>query len=348
MKTSEQGTQNHTNRQLFDTVVGNPPYQKTNNTINQQIWPLFVDWANLFGEQSTLIHPGRWVIPKKNMVPVRDHLVDSGLVFFDYYQKSKNVFPTIAIGGGITITYFKHGYHDRITYSVTEGEYRKYSENEQIFTNKAEEEAFNKITKNYADTMEPLVIGNQGAQGSSEFGYDKEKHIKLLQDSPDKMSFPIKIWANRGYGRNSQFRWYYIEKNKLNKIPERVLSTRKVMLNKKGNSPAYRRQGNVINSQPVIVGRNTIGNVVLFVLPHNDSDYELKLIQSLFKTRTARFLMSITQKDLYVRGFGNIPDYKYFIKELNGNLFTDEFFYKKFNFSEELIAHIEKHISPKN
>ena len=64
-------------------------------------------------------------------------------------------------------------------------------------------------------------------------------------------------------------------------------------------------------------------------------------------TKTARFLMSITQKDLYVRGFENIPDYTYFINSLKKGLFTDEFFYKKFNFSKELIEYINSKISDK-
>ena len=69
--------------------------------------------------------------------------------------------------------------------------------------------------------------------------------------------------------------------------------------------------------------------------------------------------MSLTQKDLCVRGFENIPDYTYFINDMkdpkyNNKMFenklgllTDEYFYKKFNFSQELIDYIESHISPK-
>ena len=62
-------------------------------------------------------------------------------------------------------------------------------------------------------------------------------------------------------------------------------------------------------------------------------------------TKTARYLMSITQKSLYVMGFENIPDYKELAKLLpEDELFTDEWFYKTFDFSEDLISEIESRL----
>ena len=119
------------------------------------------------------------------------------------------------------------------------------------------------------------------------------------------------------------------------------------MIDKKGHAITSGK-GNIINNKPEIVDKNVIASGdVLFVFPEHDNDYELALIKSLFLTKTARFLMSITQKDLYVRGFENIPDYTYFMNDLNGQMFTDSFFYKNYNFSESLIAHIENSVSNK-
>ena len=64
-------------------------------------------------------------------------------------------------------------------------------------------------------------------------------------------------------------------------------------------------------------------------------------------TKTVRFLMSITQKDLYVRGFENVPDYICFDDLPADELFTDDYFFKKFNISKECQKHINTCISDK-
>ena len=119
------------------------------------------------------------------------------------------------------------------------------------------------------------------------------------------------------------------------------------MIDKKGHAITLGR-GNVINNVPQIVDAvSTASGDVLFIIPEHDTDYELQLIKSYFMTRTVRFLMSITQKDLYVRGFENVPDYTLFVPVLNGEIFTDEFLYKYYNFSDALIDKINTAVSNK-
>ena len=65
-------------------------------------------------------------------------------------------------------------------------------------------------------------------------------------------------------------------------------------------------------------------------------------------TKTARFLMCIKQRDRCCMGFECIPDYLELAKLLpEDKLFTDEWFYKTFDFSEGLINEIETRVSPK-
>lgn len=50
----------------FDTIIGNPPYQESKNgTNNTQLWPDFIEEAASIANKSCFIHPGRWVVPKK-------------------------------------------------------------------------------------------------------------------------------------------------------------------------------------------------------------------------------------------------------------------------------------------
>ena len=157
---------------------------------------------------------------------------------------------------------------------------------------------------------------------------------------------PIAIWAAGGFGKSTRYDWYFIEKNLLGKIPDALLGTRKVLLSKVGVAITDKKAVG-INGVPQIVEKQAIGENVFFVIPDNDNDYELQVIKSMFMTKTVRYLMSITQKDLYVRGFENIPDYTYFLPLLNGQLVSDDWIYKHFGFSEELVKYIESHVSPK-
>jgi len=335
----------------FDAVVGNPPYQEQKGgTKNIDIWQYFIYSANKITDNVVTIHPGRWVIPKRQMAKVRDTIINSGLKKFDYYPDATKLFPTVSIDGGVTITTFEKNYTGQIEYSIESISYGKYEKDKKFLSNKFEEEIIEKIAlvSITNKTMLDRVVGNIGSLGGSEFGYSKTKHLGKLKKSPNDLTKPIKIWANSGSGKGTRFSWHFIDQSELNSVPQNIINTRKVMLDKKGHAIG-RGSGNIFNNNPNIVEKNAIASGdVLFVLPEHDEDYDLQLIKSLFMTKTARFLMSITQKDLYVRGFDNIPDYTLFIQKLNGELFSDNWFYEHYNFSKELIHHIEHSIAVKN
>ena len=107
-------------------------------------------------------------------------------------------------------------------------------------------------------------------------------------------------------------------------------------------------KGNVFNNNPQICDKYSTAVDVLWFYPAHDTDRELELIKSLFMTKTARLLMCIKQRDRYCMGFECIPDYLELAKLLpEDELFTDEWFYKTFDFSECLINEIETRVSPK-
>ena len=334
----------------FDYIIGNPPYQETlGGTKNVDIWPAFVMSVVNMANGCCLIHPGRWVIPKKQMQKTHDMLLSSGMVSFDLIPDSSDVFPNIrGVDGGLTITCFRHNYSGDIYYCI-DGEFvGLYDEKSKFFSNKYEREAYNKIFTVFPNcqTMQSRVLGSIGSLGSTEFGYEKNKHLPLLVSDKNKLNDPISVWAAIGYGKGTRYTWRFIEKDLLNHIPDKVLSSRKILVSKVGVAITNKKAVG-INGIPQILDKNAIGENVFLIFPENDTDYELMLLKTLFMTKTARFLMSITQKDLYVRGFENIPDYMNFVSMLGGKYFTDAFFYKTFHFSPELISYIESHVSEK-
>lgn len=335
----------------FKFACFNPPYQSTlGGTKNVDIWPEFIDATNQIADASCVVHPGRWVIPKKQMKQIHDKILNDGLIAFDYYENSQTLFPRISIDGGVTITVFQNGYSGPIEYMNEGKDAGQYVDSRAFFTNEYEKEAFNKVQCliRQGGSIQSRILGNIGSLGGREFGYKKHEMIQYLTDDKHSLTNPIPIWANIDYGKGSRFAWHYIDKSNLKNVPEKLFSTRKVMIDKKGHSIGSSGCGNIINNIPQIVDTNaTASGDVLFVFPEHDTDYELNLIKSYFMTKTVRFLMSITQKDLYVRGFENVPDYTTFIDDLNGQLFSDTYLYKKFGFSQKLIDYIETHISKK-
>ena len=334
----------------FDYVIGNPPYQITKGgTKNVDIWPDFVRESNKISNNVCLIHPARWIIPKKQMQATHNMIMESGLKSFNYFPDASKVFYDVLIDGGVSITCFKNGYEGDIKYYNNGEDFGTFKDGEKFISNKFEAEAYRKIFTYFENvlTIEHRIIGNIGSLGGGEYGYSKTKHIDYLSSTNENMEEPLLVWANNGFGKGARFDWHYIDKKKLSNVPEKVLSSRKVLIDKKGHSISTGR-GNIINNIPKIVDALAIASGdVLFVFPENENDYELELIKSMFMTKTVRFLMSITQKDLYVRGFENVPDYTMFMPLLDGKLFTDEWFYKTFNFSNDLVKWIDTHVSPK-
>ncbi len=334
----------------FNAVVGNPPYQENKGgTKNIDIWQYFVYCSNAISDLSSLIHPGRWLIPKKNMKDVHDKIISSNLMYFDYYPNASKLFSNVGIDGGITITLYNKKNKGEIMFSIDGKEKQIFNPNEVFFSDEFEKEIFDKISSFSlgSESISKRVYGSIGSLGGGEFGYKKSVHLKHLKESTNHMMNPIKVWANKDFGKGSRFSWNYIEYDKLDNPPKEILGSKKVMIDKKGHAIIHGK-GNVINNIPQIVDENVVASGdVLFIVPEKNNDYNLELIKTFFLTKTIRFLMTLIQKDLYVRGFENVPDYTYFVKMLGGSLFTDRFFYKTFNFTKALIDHIENTISEK-
>ena len=332
----------------FSYTIGNPPYQESKNGNNHNIWPDFIKESTKIANKSCMIHPGRWAIkPKDNMKRVQNQLIDLGLKSFNLFPMSESCFNDVAIDGGISITLLENNYNGSITYKINNEDKGIYDDNKMIFSNSYQEEAYDKFFRNITTNMMQYIIGRPGKYGT-DGGYSKSLLADRLQITNKNLKEPIKIWASKGFGKGkSKYNWYFIEKDLLINPEPNIFKTRKVMLDSKGHAIAHGK-GNVINNLPVICDRNATGNAVFFVIPKTESERELQLIKSLFMTKTARYLMCITQDSLHVRGFENMPDYLELAKLLpNDELFTDEWFYKTFDFSEGLINEIETRVSPK-
>ncbi|MCQ2751489.1 MAG: Eco57I restriction-modification methylase domain-containing protein [Coriobacteriales bacterium] len=390
----------------FAAVVGNPPYQiQKGGTKNFPIWPQFLKIGWGIAEHSCcFIHPADWVVPTKQACNKRDNILDNKLKNFEYYGDSKLIFEkNDAIDGGVVISYFEKDFEGDVSYNSYfkgrdgiksySGTYKKddvFVANEyeaevykkfvkKFIKNVSMDDYFNELLDNRSKATNSIlqrVAGNIGSLNGQEFGFDKSKDTDKLKDSKDGLNKAREIWANKGSGKGTKSHWYYIEEKYLNKKAnyyEEISNSRKVMLDKKGHSLLAGRN-NVINNNPVICNENRIavGNVV-YVLPpekykNSKESTHCALIKSYFMTKTIRFVLSLRQKKLVVRGFELVPDYTLFLekpasvkpklKDINDKIkksnkaiqldkFTDEYFYTCFSFSKKLIDYIEASVTEK-
>ena len=91
----------------FDAVVGNPPYQETNeNTSDSPIYHLFMDVGFSISDKCSFITPARFLFnagktPKEWNNKI---LNDNHFKVISYFSSSNEVFPNVDIKGGVAIT----------------------------------------------------------------------------------------------------------------------------------------------------------------------------------------------------------------------------------------------------
>ncbi len=95
----------------FEAVVGNPPYQLTNEgdgTGADPIYHLFIDAARSISDKGTFIHPARFLF-KAGKTPKEWNekiLNDEHFKVVQYWMNSIDVFSSVDVKGGIAVTYW--------------------------------------------------------------------------------------------------------------------------------------------------------------------------------------------------------------------------------------------------
>ena len=257
----------------FDYCIGNPPYQETKGgTKNVDIWPDFVIESTKIANIACMIHPGRWCVAKKSMLKTRDTMVSNGLKLFKLYTNSDNIFPTLrGIDGGVAITMFEQNYSDKITFAVdSDNTIRIYDINNKILLNKYEEEIYTKAFANIDtdNNMSKYVLGNAGSLGSKELGYNKWDLLQYVQNTPDGLLEPIKVYTNDSLKlKTGKYIWGYIEKSKLLKYPDVLFRSKKILLSKIGGAINPNGVTTLYNKYPQICDANSTTQNHFFIYP---------------------------------------------------------------------------------
>ncbi|WP_414055780.1 Eco57I restriction-modification methylase domain-containing protein [Macrococcus equi] len=106
----------------FDVVIGNPPYQENDNGMrdegaskNASASPIYHKFVQIGKEISTiqsLIIPARWAFGSGKGLSnfTEDMMNDKSIQYFEYFQKSSDVFENTEIKGGISIILRNNNY----------------------------------------------------------------------------------------------------------------------------------------------------------------------------------------------------------------------------------------------
>lgn len=320
----------------FSYAIGNPPYQEDKNSNMIQLWPDFIYETRKISNKTCLIHPGRFVNPEQKMKKVADDMIACNLKTFNLFPEGKEVFEGTNIAGGIAITYYEDEFIGDIN-GYVKGNYSGVYKSNMPFFIGYKGEVYNKVFNNIQTNMLQYVLGTGY---TCKCGYKKGINTDKLHDTDNGMINPIRIRCSKikANGGANRWDWFFIEKADLiDPAPEVFLD--KLAVGNIGPTKVDKQWGvcgiDILDSKTIMDG-------CYFIIPKNNTEKERELIYSLICTKTARYLMTILQKSIHVKGFEYIPDYLELAKLLpEDQLFTDEWFYKTFNFSKECINEIE-------
>ena len=333
----------------FDAVVGNPPYQESNDiNSDNPVYHLFMDVAFDIAEKVSFITPGRFLF-KAGKTPKgwnEKVLNDKHLKVIWYKSNSTDVFPNVDIKGGVAVTYFDK--------SEDFGEIGIYSPFEELIS--IRKKVWNLNPESIMD-----IITNRGLYRYSDYAYETqpeemkktadpriapssfERMPKLFtKERPDVDDEYIQIYGNIKGAR--EYRW--IRKEYVKDVDN--LYKYKVMIPKANGSGAI---GEVLSTP--LIGEPLIGFTETYISIGSVDNYEeataiLKYIKTKF-TRTLLGILKVTQnnpKDVWkyvpIQDFTETSDIDWSksISEIDQQL------YKKYGLSDEEIAFIEEKIKP--
>ena len=344
-------------KKLFDFVIGNPPYQETQeSTSDIPIYNFFMDAAYEVGEKVMLITPGRFLFnagktPKKWMEKI---LADPHLKVLLYEQNGANVFPNTDIKGGVTITY-----RDDSEEIGPIGTFFAYPELSSILdkVRRLGESSFSELvyapeTYKFSQKMldeHPEIPYNENGQGilSKDHDYDvvtnifdKLDGITFYDKIPDDGKDYVEFIGRKNNKRTQMYiRRDYIE-------PSSNLDRYKVILSKSNGRGSF---GEVL--APPIVGNPGVGHTQTFIsIGSFETASEAKNTIVYIKTKFARAMLGLKKvtQDNKKAAWAFIPiqnftdssdiDWSKSVPEIDQQL------YHKYGFSEDEIAFIESHV----
>lgn len=339
----------------FDAVVGNPPYQETNeNTSDSPVYHLFMDNAYRISDKVIMIHPARFLFNAGKTPKEWNNKIinDCHFKVLKYFSNSNEVFTNVDIKGGVAVTFrdinqkfdkigvfTKFDKLDAILYKVTNVLDFQSIESEIFTQNKFD---LVSLYKDYPDYKN--IIGSNG----------KEKRLttSIFEQLPIFTEHPINKNDLCIFGLIKNKRIYRFIPSKYIEFHQNTYKF-KVILPKSNGSGAL---GEVISTPLIgepITGISGIGYTQSFIgIGSFDSKKEAEYCFKYIKTKFLRAMLGVLKvtQDNNKEVWKFVPlqdftensdiDWSKSIPEIDQQL------YAKYNLNEEEISFIESMIKP--
>lgn len=276
----------------FDAVVGNPPYQEEGeNSRKSPIYHLFYNASFELSNISSLITPARFLFnagqtPKEWNEKM---LEDSHFKVINYFNNSRDVFPTAEIKGGIAITLRNSNYNF--------GAINIFTQNTEIDT------ILSKVKTNDNENLSNIIVGAVPYKFTNVLKSSRPELVELAGKSFDlrtnvfdKLSGEI-FFENKPNDTNKYVQIFGLENKKrvYRWINIDYLSVAKNFNNYKVFLPKATGKGTLgeLLPAPVIANPN-VGHTQSFIsIGDFDNEKEAENLSKYIKTKFCRLLLNI-------------------------------------------------------
>ena len=322
----------------FDVIVGNPPYQMSDGGSGtgisaKPIYQLFVEQSvKLLPKYLCLIIPSRWFAGGKGLDEFRDSMLNNQHIrYLVDYPKSLDCFPGVDIAGGVCYFMIDKQYKGDclLTTRINDKEsskMRKLNEFEIFVRDSIGIDIIHKIKHFTCSFMNSVVYSR------NPFGFFSSERGGVKSSTNN-----LKLFSSGGIG--------YVNIESVTKNRELINKFKvfigKVNPDRGGVNNARDGKMNVITKISVISPKELFTETYL-LLGVFDSLEEANNCASYFKTKLARFLISLTLTSMNItkESFQFVP-----LQDFS-HPWTDEMLYKKYGLTQEEIAFIESMIRP--
>ncbi|MDB4349165.1 Eco57I restriction-modification methylase domain-containing protein [bacterium] len=322
----------------FDVIIGNPPYQLAcdGGTRDLPIYQKFVEQAKALSPRFlTMVIPSRWMASGLGLKDFRQTMLsDRRIKKLVDYPNAAEIFPSVGINGGACYFLWDASHDGKceitsIRAGVSSGSHLRFLDEFDVLVrdNRGLE-----ILRKVQSLKQPSV--NQILARDKEFGWTSN-FDGFAKKEDEKSTIPLHYIrrVKRGIG--------YISRSKIQKSTH-LIDTWKLLVPAVGSGREREKSGVDIVLGPSLIASNPSVCTQSFLFFYAESKSEVESIQSYYKTKFFRFLVSLRK----ITQHATHSTYEWVPMQEWNVLWNDAALYSKYKLNEEEINYIESLIRP--